>query len=170
MDVHFIHQKEILLAGMSFFGDPFREAGDWSMDNEIGRLCNRFVKYRQAHRDLITNLTINSDFYEVHIYSEETEAKGFFEVFVGQQLQQIEPVPLDLSIKILPAGDFAVFNLVGEQIISDWYNDIDQILSGEGWQRGASFFFQIYDQRYKGIERIADSELSAYIPVVAMHA
>ena len=170
MDVRFIHRENIPLLGMSFFGDPFREAGDWSIDNEIGRLSKRYLEFRHVHSDQVDLIIASSDFYEVHIYTEETESKGFFEVFVGQEMKKMQPVPLDLSIKILPGGNFAVFKLVGEQIVSDWYKDIDNDLMRKGWRRGKRFFFQVYDQRYKGMEHIDESELSAFIPVIAIDA
>ena len=59
-------------------------------------------------------------------------------------------------------------HLRGETIISDWYRDLDQELARRGWQRGQPFFFQVYDQRYKGLDRIAESELSAFIPVKSL--
>lgn len=168
MDVSFISRDAINLLGMSFYGDPFKEAGDWSADNEIGRLCRRYMDFAKDNRSSLTPILVDDDFYEVHIYTPETDQKGYFEVFVGQAIEKIRSIPLELSIKILPASHYAVFNLVGEQIIADWYSNLDQILKDKGWQRGSPFFFQVYDQRYKGLQRIAESELSAYIPVIPL--
>lgn len=165
MEIQFIYKEAIPLAGMSFYGDPFRQAEDWSADNEIGRLSSRYMKFRRKNTENLDPILFSDDFYEVHIYTDESSAKGFFEVFVGQILKSIQPVPLDLSIKVLPSGDYAVFNLVGEQIITDWYKDIDGLLKQNGWQRSNSYFFQVYDERFKGMQHIAESELSAYIPV-----
>ena len=44
----------------------------------------------------------------------KTEAKGLFEVFVGHPITQIKDVPLELSCKILPTGQYAQVNLRGE--------------------------------------------------------
>jgi predicted transcriptional regulator YdeE len=166
MDITFVSKQAVNLLGMSFYGDPFKEAGDWSMDNEIGRLSKRYMDFYTRNRSDIKSLLVSEDFYEVHIYTPETETRGYFEVFVGQQLARIEQLHLELSIKILPPAQYAVFNLVGEQIISDWYMDIDHLLAQKDWQRGGSYFFQVYDRRYKGIDRIAESELTAFIPVI----
>lgn len=166
MEITFVSKQAINLLGMSFYGDPFKEAGDWSMDNEIGRLSKRYMDFFARNGEDIKHLLAGEDFFEVHIYTPETESKGYFEVFVGQQLNRIEPFPLELSIKVLPAAQYAVFNLVGEQIISDWYMDIDHLLVQKNWKRGEPYFFQVYDRRYKGIDRIAESELTAFIPVV----
>jgi len=166
MEIDFISRGQLILAGMSFYGDPFKDAGDWSAGNEIGRLCKRFMDYRAKNLDTRMPKTVRDDIYEVHIYSEETESRGFFEVFVGQEIGEIHAPPVELSIKILPPGQYAKINLVGATIISDWYIDLDSELKQRGWQRGLPFFFQVYDDRYKGLEHIAESELTAYIPVI----
>ena len=167
MKIQFIEKEPVFLAGMSFYGDPFREAGDWSMDNEIGHLCRRFMEYKQSHQDLLGLIASSDDFYEAHIHTLESSAKGFFEVFVGQPLSadHFGSLPLELSMKILPANQYAQVNLSGEQIFSDWYMDLDALLKQEGWRRKELYFFQVYDERFKGMEQITESELSAFIPV-----
>jgi AraC family transcriptional regulator len=165
MDMDFITLPQVILMGMSFFGDPFKDAGDWSENNEIGRLSQRFMQFMADRRDSLADLLASQDFYEVHIYGQETEAKGLFEVYVGHPITDIKDVPMELCCKVLPAGQFAQINLRGETIISDWYKDLDRDLAHQGWQRGHPFFCQVYDRRYKGLERIAESELTAYIPV-----
>lgn len=167
MDIQIVERNAIPLVGMSFYGDPFREAGDWSTDNEIGHLSRRFIQYAKDNQALLDSIASKDGFYELHIHTPESSAKGFFEVFVGQMMRgnAFTSVPVELSVKILPAGHYAVFNLVGEQIFSDWYRDIETTLKQKGWQRTALYFFQVYDERFKGMERIAESELSAFIPV-----
>jgi predicted transcriptional regulator YdeE len=166
MDMIFVSRPAVILMGMSFYGDPFKDAGDWSASNEIGRLCKRYMDYAAENKEALQPRIIREDIYEVHIYNEETDSKGYFEVFIGQEISRIDDLPLELSIKILPAGQYAEINLVGETIISDWYLDLDRQLEKSSWQRRAPFFFQVYDRRYKGLDRIAESELTAYIPVI----
>jgi len=43
--------ERIVLAGFSFFGDPFAETGYWTEENEIGRLWNRFFRYHALRQD-----------------------------------------------------------------------------------------------------------------------
>ena len=118
------------------------------------------------NRAAVQPMLVNDDFYEVHIYNEEVLSKGLFEVFVGHAIAELNrQIPLELSLKVIPAGQYARVDLKGETIISDWYVDLDRDLAGRNWQRGGSFFFQVYDDRYKGLDRIAESELTAYIPV-----
>jgi predicted transcriptional regulator YdeE len=166
MDMLCVHRPAMLLMGMSYFGDPFRDAGDWSMNNEIGRLSARFMDFAEKNREILLTFTASRDFYEVHIYNEETNSKGFFEVFVGLPTTGIDDLPVELSAKRLPACQYAQIDLKGEAINSDWYLDLDRELERRGWRRGYAFFFQVYDQRFKGMDRIAESELSAYIPIV----
>ncbi|MDK2982013.1 MAG: hypothetical protein PWQ55_2360 [Chloroflexota bacterium] len=165
MDLDFVERPALTLMGMSFYGDPFRDAGDWSENNEIGRLSQRYMEFAAGHRAALDALLSAPDFYEVHIYNPETEEKGLFEVFVGQPVGAVAGIPLELSCKILPAGSYACVHLQGETIISDWYRDFDKELAQHGRQYGLPFFFQIYDQRYKGMDRIAESEIDAFIPV-----
>ncbi len=167
MDIKIIEKESIALVGMNFYGDPFREAGDWSTDNEIGHLSRRFMNYSQENQEIMKEIAASDGFYEAHIHTPETSAKGFFEVFVGLVLHpdMQQSVPLELSLKILPAGHYAEFNLIGEEILSDWYQGIESRLKQEGWQRTALYFFQVYDERFKGMDRIAESEMSAFIPV-----
>ena len=44
MEPTIIERDKIILVGFSFFGDPF-QAGEWTEENEIGRLWNRFMAY-----------------------------------------------------------------------------------------------------------------------------
>ena len=43
MEPKIVERERITLVGLSFFGDPFREKGGWTEQNEIGRLWSRFM-------------------------------------------------------------------------------------------------------------------------------
>ncbi len=45
MEPKITDRERISLAGLSFFGDPFKEKGGWTGENEIGRLWKRFMAY-----------------------------------------------------------------------------------------------------------------------------
>lgn len=157
---------QLTLLGLSFYGDPFAVSGDWDVENEIGRVWQRFGLTLKQYPQLQT-LTRCS--YEVHIYNAETEQKGHFEVFVGIQIDSPSLAPLDMLIKVLPSGLYARFTVRGEKIISDWYAEIETSLSELGYCRAGQYFFQLYDERFKGMEHLADSELDVYIPVHALN-
>lgn len=160
-----IEKGQIILVGFSFFGDPFSMSAEWTEENEIGRLCHRFMAYLAKNQDGIKHIVNNEVAYEVHVEHEETKSKGHSEVFVGIEVEQLEDVPVDVLIKILPPTTYAVFTLKGQQITSDWPKMIGQWMSRAGYQQAYKYGFQLYDQRFKGVDKIDESELDVYVPV-----
>ena len=67
--------------------------------------------------------------------------------------------------KILPPAQYAVFTLKGEQITSDWSKMIWEWMSGAGYESAYPYGFQLYDQRFKGLDNLEGSELDVYVPV-----
>ncbi len=165
MEPTFIQKDAIMLMGVSFYGDPFQLSGDWTVENEIGRVWKRFMNYLEENRPTLQTLLDGDELYEVHIYNPETPTKGFFEVFTGLATRDPWNVPVDLLVKALPATQYAVFTLMGEQITSDWYKDLETTLTQKGYVRSHPFIIERYDRRFKGMDQIADSELDIYIPV-----
>jgi len=159
------HKSETILVGMSFFGDPFDTSDAWTEEIQIGRLWQRFMRYFQQHSGTIKHVTDVEGLYEVHIYHPESMEKGLFEIFVGVEVDQLEAVPLETLVKVLPASDYAVFTLEGEQIASDWEMEIDAWLAQGGFKQNYSFSFQYYDKRFKGVGNIRESVLDVYIPI-----
>ncbi len=155
-------EKEWLVVGMSFYGDPFSQASSWSEDNEIGLLWKRFMAFDLAK---IKHRTALDTFLEIHIETRETATKGIYEVFVGAQVNKLEDVPVECVVKVLPAAQYAVFTLEGQQIVSDWSNVLWDWLASSGYSRAHKYFIQCYDSRFKGMDRIDESVLDAYIPV-----
>ena len=162
MNPKIVTEKEWLVVGMSFYGDPFSQASGWSEDNEIGLLWKRFMAFDLAR---IQHRTALDTFLEIHIETPETAAKGVFEVFVGVRVDRLEDVPVECVVKVLPAAQYAVFTLEGQQIVSDWSNALRDWLSSSGYTRSHKYFVQSYDPRFKGMDRIDESALDAYIPV-----
>jgi predicted transcriptional regulator YdeE len=155
----------LLLAGMSFFGDPFEASSPWTEENQIGRLWRRLMVYYEAQKGKIAWSGDPSASYEVHIHTPETEAQGLFEVFVGFKVSEIALVPVDLVVKVLPGAAYAVFNLKGSAITSDWEQGVSDWMAENGYREAYGFNFQYYDQRFKGMDRIAQSEIDVYIPI-----
>jgi predicted transcriptional regulator YdeE len=165
MEPKIVHQSSLNLVGMSFYGDPFDTSGAWMEENQIGRLWVRFMSYLHQRGDCIQSRTAQDVTYEVHVYNEETLDKGIFEVFAGVQVERLDVVPFELLVKVLPASDYAVFTLYGKQILSDWDTHIDRWLAEAGYQRRHPFSFLRYDERFKGMDHIAESALDVYMPV-----
>ena len=165
MEPRVIEKGQMLLLGFSFFGDPFRISGGWTEENEIGRLWNRFIAYLTAHRHCIQHVKTDAVMYEVHIQHKETPGTGEYEVFVGIEVEKLEGVPVEISVKILPPLAYAVFTLQGEQITSDWQKMIVDWMLRSGYESAYSYGLQRYDERFKGLDRIEESVLEVYVPV-----
>lgn len=166
MEPKIVETQRMLLLGFSFFGDPFQVSGGWTEENEIGRTWKRFMSFLEEHPQRLKHVTTDEVAYEVHIYHEETPQTGEFEVFVGLEVEELEDVPLEVCVKILPPATYAVFTLQGEQIVSDWPMMIfGEWLPQVGYEGEHSHSIQRYDERFKGVDSIAESILEIYIPV-----
>lgn len=166
MQTKIISEGQWLVVGMSFYGDPFTQASGWSEDNEIGLLWKRFSAFVDRHGDKIKCQVTPGTFLEIHVESEETSEKGLFEVFVGARVDRLDDVPLVCTVKVLPATDYALCTLQGQEITSDWgqliYHDW---LPSSGYRPLHPYLIQSYDARFKGLDRVDESVLNAYIPV-----
>jgi len=165
MQTRITTEDRLVLAGMSFYGDPFSTHGAWSGENEIGRVWTRFMTYLEGHHEQLEDILQPGVFYEVHTYSDETVSRGLFEVFVGARLTSLEGAPPALLIKTLPASEYAVFTVQGEEIATDWYSQAETWIADSGYQRAHDFTFQYYDERFKGVEQMEESVLDVYIPI-----
>jgi predicted transcriptional regulator YdeE len=166
MEPTMIERGQLMLVGFSFFGDPFAASGGWTEENEIGRLWSRFGAYLAQHGERIKHRPDPEASYEVHITHEETATKGHFEIFVGVQVAQLEDVPVELSVKILPPTQYAVFTLKGKQIVSDWPRVIyHEWLPSSVYQEAHPYMFEFYDQRFKGLNDLEGSAIDVYVPV-----
>jgi predicted transcriptional regulator YdeE len=165
MKTNIVEKAAILLVGFDFFGDPFRSYSGWSEENEIGRLWTRWMAYLENVQSL-PNIVPQHVMYEVHIYHPETLQTGEFEVFVGVEVSAFGEFPPEVVIKTLPAGRYAVFTLVGQEIVSDWTWQLDhEWLPALGVRRQMTFTYQRYDARFKGTDAIDESELDVYVPL-----
>ena len=166
MEPRIVEAQQMLLVGFSFFGDPFQVSGGWTEENEIGRTWKRFRSFLEEHPERLKHVTADEVAYEVHIYHEETPQTGEFEVFVGLEVEELEEVPLEVCVKILPPAAYAVFTLQGEQIVSDWPMMVfGEWLPQAGYVGEHTHSIQRYDERFKGVDSIAESILEIYIPV-----
>jgi predicted transcriptional regulator YdeE len=158
--------SQMLLVGFGFYGDPFSLSPGWTEENEIGRLCNRFMAYLAQHGQQIKHIKGERVMYELHIYNEETARTGEFEVFVGIEVERLEEVPLALSAKLLPPTSYARFTLAGQQIVGDWPMLIlTDWLPESGYESDFAYSIQRYDERFKGLDRLDESEIEVYIPL-----
>jgi AraC family transcriptional regulator len=167
MEPKIVEKGQIILVGFSFYGDPFAESGGWTEENEVGRLWQRFLVYWAGNEDRVKHRRGDGLAYEVHVGGyEETASMGHYEVFVGMEVTELGDMPVQLLVKVLPSTRYAVFTLRGEQIASDWPRMIyDEWLPGSGYESAHDYLIELYDQRFKGLENLAESELDIYVPV-----
>jgi predicted transcriptional regulator YdeE len=158
---------QIILMGMSFYGDPFDTHSGWDEENQIGRLWKRFMQYLQEHAELFHARGFPTCMYEVQIINAETLKNGQFEVFAGVEIsaQEVASVPVDLSLKVLPHTQYAVFTFRGQEITSDWEKVLEGWLATSGYRNPYPYNFQYYDERFKGLDRLAESTLDVYLPI-----
>ncbi len=165
LNPNFKQEPEIYLAGFSFFGDPFDTSNVWTEENHIGRTWKRLMNYLQQSGPAIKSMKSPSVFYEVHIFGQEFSSTGQFEVFIGYPNRSPKNVPIELSIKVLPATQYAIFTMEGDAILSDWSQTIDHWMAESGYGYSHPFSAQYYDARFQGLDRISESLLDVYIPV-----
>ena len=166
MEPKIVETGQMLLVGLGFYGDPFSLSAGWTEENEIGRLWKRFISLLAQHHGRIKHAKGEQIGYELQVYHEDTPSTGEFEVFVGIEVDDLEDLPLELAVKILPPVTYAVFTLAGDQIGADYYLKIAaEWLPQAGYQSNYRYSLQRYDERFKGIDNLAESVIEVYIPV-----
>ena len=164
MKTELIHLGPLLLGGVNFYGDPFSRKGCWDSENEIGKTWSRFMGHIAENPE--RSYSCNKPYlYEIHIYGSETAAKGYLEVFVGEEVNTAQ-LPFSLSSKFFPESDYLKVTLCGQEITSDWWQTFDpDIITDRSVLRNVSFMIQAYDERFKGMDHLEGSVLDTYIPV-----
>ncbi len=163
MEPRIVQKERMLLVGLDFFGDPFQLSSGWTEENEIGRLWARLIQYMKEKE---LQIPLPEQMFEVHIEHFDTRVKGHFEVFVGFEIEKADLAPVDLVLKVLPANTFAIYTLKGKEISSDWETLlVQEWLSKSGYEIADPFNYQLYDERFKGMDRLHESEIDLYIPI-----
>ncbi len=166
MEPKIVHKDQLILLGLSFYGDPFQSSAGWTEENEIGRLWKRFMVFWERHKEEPLHVIDPDSFYEVHLDSDERITTGNYEVFVGTAVSHIENIPTSALVKVLPTTTYAVFTLHGEQITSDWHQLIyHEWLPGSGYEIVHGYSIQLYDHRFKGMNHLSESTLDIYMPI-----
>ena len=147
---------------MDFYGNPYREAGGWSTENAIGQLWKRFSAFYEEKKNLVKNLESESG-YELWIDLEDKEHPKADYILVGVAVKKIR-LPLELVAKVLPATKYAVFNLKGGEIKSDWPSKAaTQWLTEAGLKRSFPYIIEYYDsKRFRALQARTPSWISMY--------
>jgi predicted transcriptional regulator YdeE len=169
MDARIVERGSILLVGMSFYGDPFARASAWDEDNEIGSLWRRFMAFLAATPGAIGDRAGGGEaWYELHVAESETPRTGRYEVFVGVEVTALREIPIACSAKTLAAAEYAAVSVRGAEMEGDWMGRMySELIPALGRRASMAFSFELYDARFKGMDRLAESELDFYIPLLA---
>ncbi len=169
MEPRIEEKGQTILAGMVYYGNPFATGGGWSQENEIGKLWTRFNTFWDKHQASIRHVVDPNVGYEVHVEPQEYAETQNFYVMVGVEIAEIEDLPLELSVKVLPAGTYARFTLRGNEITSNWPEAIyREWLPGSGYQERAKFTVERYDgERFKDVDD-PQSELDILVPIAPL--
>ncbi|MGC9348782.1 MAG: GyrI-like domain-containing protein [Anaerolineae bacterium] len=160
-----VERSAMILLGMVFYDDPFKQVQGWSDQNEIGKLWGRFNRYWEGHRDLFQDVVDPDEGYEVHIGTEEYEETKEYYIMVGVEVSQLASTPPETFAKILPAGAYAVFTLKGAEIGSNWGDAIyKEWLPASSYEEAYPFTIERYDARFKGPDD-PNSVLEILVPV-----
>jgi predicted transcriptional regulator YdeE len=164
METELVSLHSLLLGGLCFYGDPISSKGGWDTENEIGKTWSRFSEFLMENPERPYS-SHGRNMYEVHIYGNETKSKGYFEVFVGEEVNTAQ-LPIRLSSKFIPSSDYLKITLNGKEITGDWWHKLDtKIMPSSGAKRNSTYIIQAYDERFKGMDKIEDSILTVFIPI-----
>jgi hypothetical protein len=161
-----IEKNSLLLAGLSFFGDPFAYHMEWQVENEIGRLWTRYYDLLTRYPDFHQQAMQAGKMYEVHILHPESSENGNYEVFVGTELTDPGLLPLWFVLKRLPAQRYLQYEISGQAIVEDFEAQaLEALLRTLNLQREPAYHLQAYDERFKGMDRLDESTITVLIPI-----
>jgi predicted transcriptional regulator YdeE len=174
MEPKIVERTKMMLVGLEYYG-PLTGEG-WSEENTIGQLWGRYTQIWEKREAALAGKIVHPEVsYELGIWNEEEfqTTKNFY-IFVGAEVDpaQLDDLPLELVVRILPGGTYASATPKGKEIGS-WEGSLyNEWLPQSGYRlaviRDYSFQIQAYEQgRFKGAgEQLAESEIGVYVPVV----
>lgn len=161
-----LEDKIFKLLGCVFYGDPFHSAEEWSYENEIGKLWQRFGSLSYKYSVLMNKISLDNNIgWELHLEPEEYKETKNYYVMVGMEFSSIDEIPLELFVKILPKTTYIVFTSsmankfkMGGYVYKKW-------MPKNSYEQNFPYVLQLYDRRrYKGLDD-PQSEIDWYIPV-----
>jgi len=166
MEPKIIERGELIVAGMVFHGDPFRGGQGWTEENEVGKLWGRFGRFWDNQRDNIKNIVDPGKHYEIWVEPNDYKDTKESCLMIGVEIRKIKDLPFELSVKVLPASKYAIFTLKGDRIKSNWGDEIyKKWLPESGYQEAHKYLLEVYDDRFKGLDNLTDSELDVHLPI-----
>lgn len=158
-------EKILKLSGMVYYGNPVHTHDGWNIENEIGKLWNRFMNICMDKPETIKKYTIEPKIaYEAHIaYAGEPDQE--YHIFVG--IETASPIrdPVEFFYKELPSTKYAIFTAKGANMAEQIEEVYKEWLPNSPYIESHPFMIQRYDQdRFKGLED-ESSEIDFMIPI-----
>lgn len=152
--------------GCVYYGNPFHNAKEWSYENEIGKLWERFGTLVYKYRSLLKKISLENDIaYELHLEPEEFKKTMNYYVFVGMEVIKTDEIPLEMFVKILPKTNYVVFTTTMEDKFEMGGYMYKKWLPEHNYEQCFPYILQMYDRkRYTGLED-PKSEIDWFIPV-----
>lgn len=166
MEPKIIESKIFKLVGCIFYGDPFHSAEEWSYENEVGKLWQRFIETSKKYAPLLKKIAIDLNTgYEIHLEPAEYKQTKNYYIMVAIEVNNLNELPLEMFAKIFPKTDYVVFTTsmekrfeIGNLVYKKW-------IPKHRYEQAFPYILQLYDnRRYKGLED-PHSEIDWFIPV-----
>lgn len=165
MEPQITRKLSLKLVGCVYYGDPFHHGEEWTVENEVGKLWQRFMSLSQKYSSLLAGISAKKNSaYEVHIEPEEYRTTKNYYVFVGVEVTSIEEIPLEMFVKVLPETRYALFTTklkdkhLAAQVLENW-------IPQNGYEQAYPYIIEAYDaNRFRGIDDVT-SEIDWYLPV-----
>jgi predicted transcriptional regulator YdeE len=173
MQPEIITMGTMYFIGLEFYGSLAGEG--WTSENTIGKLWQRFnTVWTRNEKGLLSKLIRPEIGYEISVWNEtEFQEEKKFYIFVGSQIdpEQLEELPLEMVLRVLPENQYAFTTPAGDQI-NIWEQELyEKWMPGSGYKlveiNGYSYQIQAYEEgRFKGSgEKLAESEIDVFVPV-----
>jgi AraC family transcriptional regulator len=168
MEPRIIERNELTVVGMVYYGNPFHAEGVTPEENEVGKLWTRFNTYWDAHREAFKHEVDADIAWELHVVGDEYEQTKEYAVMVGVEVSAIEDPPDPIFCKVLPAGQYAVFTLRGEEMNGNWGRTIyNEWLPASGYEESSSCTLERYDEKRFKAWGGPESEVEIWVPIKA---
>jgi predicted transcriptional regulator YdeE len=157
----------MMLAGVSFFGDPFTYHTEWDNDNEIGQLWTRFYQLLESEPDFNQQVINAGIQYEMHLMHPQSRSTGAYEVFIGVPVEELQSIPVHFLIKSTPARRYLQYRIGGQAIVGDIQQmPIAKDAESLGIKIAPDYHLVGYDQEFLGMDRLDESTVLILIPLL----
>ncbi|MFN4152786.1 MAG: GyrI-like domain-containing protein [Candidatus Sericytochromatia bacterium] len=151
MEPKFIKKDKTILVGLLNIADK---------NSNFGEFWDKFFSE-------LNNISNRSDYkvcYGLEAYPPEFQETDLFYYMPCVEIKNIDIVPNNMFIKVLPESEYAVFKVKGLQNISKTFHYVfHHWLPNSGYKMSGAYDFEYYDERFDSNNE--NSEIDLYIPI-----